>query len=81
MKQENIELQKAFPASERVFRQGMDSDIKVPFRKINLSETVFENETRTNEPLYVYDTAGPYHSKDYEVDVSEMCIRDRCTVD
>ena len=69
MKQENIELQKAFPASERVFRQGMDSDIKVPFRKINLSETVFENETRTNEPLYVYDTAGPYHSKDYEVDV------------
>ncbi|WP_145444271.1 phosphomethylpyrimidine synthase ThiC [Staphylococcus pettenkoferi] len=69
MKQENIELQKAFPASERVFRQGMDSDIKVPFRKINLSETVFENETRTNEPLYVYDTAGPYHSRDYEVDV------------
>lgn len=71
MKQEEIELKKGFPASERIFKQGVDSDIRVPFRKIRLSDTVFENETKENEPFTVYDTAGPYHEEDYEVDVQQ----------
>ena len=69
MKQENIELKKGFPASKRVFKQGLEEDIQVPFRKIELSDTVFDNEKRHNDPLYVYDTAGPYHEDDYEVDI------------
>ncbi|MCU5746655.1 phosphomethylpyrimidine synthase ThiC [Staphylococcus sp. SQ8-PEA] len=69
MKQENIQLQKEFPASERIYKQGVDDDIQVPFRKIILSDTVFENETKENPPLHVYDTAGPYHEKEYDVDV------------
>ncbi|HGH0855050.1 TPA: phosphomethylpyrimidine synthase ThiC, partial [Staphylococcus pseudintermedius] len=33
MKQEQIELKKNFPASQRIFKQGEDADIQVPFRQ------------------------------------------------
>lgn len=71
MKQEQIELKKNFPASQRIFKQGEDADIQVPFRQIALSETVTEQGTTENEPFVVYDTAGPYHDDTYEVDVTK----------
>lgn len=71
MKQEQIELKKNFPASQRIFKQGEDADIQVPFRQIALSETVTEQGTTENEPFIVYDTAGPYHDDTYEVDVTK----------
>ncbi|CAD7358738.1 thiamine biosynthesis protein ThiC [Staphylococcus schleiferi] len=33
MKQEQIELKKNFPASQRIYKEGVDPDIHVPFRK------------------------------------------------
>lgn len=71
MKQEAIELKKGFPASKRVFKQGADEDIRVPFREIELSDTVTEYSTQMNAPLTVYDTAGVYHEEGYEVDVQK----------
>lgn len=70
MEQANIELKKNFPASQRIYKQGVDADIQVPFRQITLSDTVTEQETFHNAPLTVYDTAGPYHDETYEVDVT-----------
>lgn len=70
MKQEQIELKKNFPASRRIYKQGVDEDIRVPFREIELSDTVTEQGTTHNEPIVVYDTAGPYHDETYEVDVT-----------
>lgn len=71
MKQEEIELKKGFPASRRVFKQGADDDIRVPFREIELSDTVTDYNTQKNAPLTVYDTAGVYHEEGYEVDVQK----------
>lgn len=71
MKQEEIELKKGFPASRRVFKQGADEDIRVPFREIELSDTVTDYNTQKNEPITVYDTAGVYHEEGYEVDVQK----------
>ncbi|UXR44663.1 phosphomethylpyrimidine synthase ThiC [Staphylococcus simulans] len=71
MKQEEIELKKGFPASRRVFKQGADEDIRVPFREIELSDTVTDYSTQKNEPFTVYDTAGVYHEEGYEVDVQK----------
>ncbi|MCP6711306.1 phosphomethylpyrimidine synthase ThiC, partial [Klebsiella pneumoniae] len=62
---------KGFPASRRVFKQGADEDIRVPFREIELSDTVTDYSTQKNEPLTVYDTAGVYHEEGYEVDVQK----------
>ncbi|MCS4485597.1 phosphomethylpyrimidine synthase ThiC [Staphylococcus americanisciuri] len=69
MEQANIELKQIFPASERIYKQGVDADIQVPFRQITLSDTVTEQGTFKNPPLTVYDTAGPYHEENYDVDV------------
>lgn len=71
MKQEEIELKKGFPASRRIFKQGAEADIRVPFREIELSDTVTEYSTEENQPFVVYDTAGPYHEEGYEVDVQK----------
>ncbi|AKS66205.1 phosphomethylpyrimidine synthase ThiC [Staphylococcus coagulans] len=71
MKQEQIELKKNFPASQRIYKEGVDPDIHVPFRKIQLSDTIMDAEVRHNNPIVVYDTAGPYHDDHYEVDVTK----------
>lgn len=64
-------MKKGFPASRRVFKQGADEDIRVPFREIELSDTVTDYNTQKNEPITVYDTAGVYHEEGYEVDVQK----------
>ena len=72
MKQEKINLKRTFPASKRIFKkgEGKDSDIFVPFREIELSDTQLEQRSFQNEPVVVYDTAGPYHDDSYEVDIN-----------
>ncbi|EKU48576.1 phosphomethylpyrimidine synthase ThiC [Staphylococcus massiliensis] len=84
MNQEEIELKKQFPSSKKIYISGEDPDIKVPFREITLSNTVTDEGERENPPFVVYDTAGPYHDDDYEVDVKrgipklrEQWINDR----
>ena len=42
----------------------------MPFREIELSDTQLEQRSFQNEPVVVYDTAGPYHDDSYEVDIN-----------
>ncbi|MEX3425253.1 phosphomethylpyrimidine synthase ThiC [Staphylococcus hominis] len=72
MKQEKINFKRTFPASKRIFKkgEGNDSDIFVPFREIELSDTQLEQRSFQNEPVVVYDTAGPYHDDSYVVDIN-----------
>lgn len=69
MKQEMIRFKKNFPASKRIFKKGSDDDIAVPFRQIELSDTQLENDAFHNDPITVYDTAGPYHDDNYDVNI------------
>jgi len=62
----------SFPNSKRVYIEGSRPDIKVPMREISLSPTHHANGTvEENEPLRVYDTAGPWGDEDYEGDVTK----------
>lgn len=50
----------SYPASEKVYIQGSRPDIRVPMRKINLSDTAAHFGIEKNPPVYVYDTSGVY---------------------
>ncbi|WP_339925185.1 phosphomethylpyrimidine synthase ThiC [uncultured Cyclobacterium sp.] len=61
-----------FPNSEKSYVSGeLHPDIKVPMRKIFLSDTVdkFNGKVEKNEPVLVYDTSGPYTDPSVEIDV------------
>ncbi|MBT33747.1 MAG: phosphomethylpyrimidine synthase ThiC [Thalassobius sp.] len=61
-----------FPNSEKVYVKGnLFQDVRVPMRKISLSDTVDKfNGTKTpNEPVLVYDTSGAYTDPKVEIDV------------
>ncbi|MCL6637104.1 MAG: phosphomethylpyrimidine synthase ThiC [Alicyclobacillus sp.] len=49
-----------FPNSRKVYVTGSRPDIRVPFREIQLSPTTGPHGVRSNPPLRVYDTSGPY---------------------
>lgn len=64
----------AFPNSKRIWLTGSQPDIRVPMREIQLSPTVMggskDNPTQVeNEPVPVYDTAGPYGDPEASIDV------------
>ncbi|PKH18945.1 phosphomethylpyrimidine synthase ThiC [Enterobacterales bacterium CwR94] len=55
----------AFPKSQRIWISGSREDIRVPMREIQLSPTQIggsktQPQFEANEPVPVYDTAGPY---------------------
>ncbi len=61
-----------FPNSEKLYVSGkIYPDIRVPMRKINLSDTVdrFNGNTEKNEPILIYDTSGPYTDPSAEINV------------
>ncbi|SBS27295.1 Phosphomethylpyrimidine synthase [Marinomonas aquimarina] len=63
-----------FPSSERIYVQGSDESIQVPMRQINLTDTPIGSDPdnltfEPNEPIYVYDTAGPYADPAENIDV------------
>ena len=70
---------KPYPASEKVYIQGSRDDLWVPMRKITLSDTQIRDGIEKNEPLYVYDTSGPYADPKVEVDLTQglASVRDR----
>ena len=62
-----------FPNSEKTYINGkLYPDIKVAMRKVKLTPTVTEeNGVRTvveNDPIYVYDTSGPFSDPQVDVD-------------
>ncbi len=60
-----------FPASRKIYINGiLHPEIRVPFREIELEETVLKNgEKRKNAPVRVYDTSGPYGDPEFEADL------------
>jgi phosphomethylpyrimidine synthase len=62
----------SYPASEKIYVQGSRPDIRVPMRKITLSDTpVHFGAVEKNGPLYVYDTSGVYTDPNVEVDLKK----------
>ena len=64
----------AFPNSKRIYLTGSQSDIRVPMREIQLSPSTVggskdEPVLEANEPIPVYDTAGPYGDPAASIDV------------
>lgn len=68
-----------FPASEKVYLQGVRPDIRVPMRKISLSPTHTATGSEMNESVFVYDTSGPYTDGDVSTDLLKGLppVRDR----
>lgn len=61
----------SYPASEKIYVQGSRPDIRVPMRKITLSDTPVHFGTEKNPPLYVYDTSGVYTDPNVEIDLKK----------
>ncbi len=64
----------AFPNSKRIWLTGSRPDICVPMREIQLSPTVVGGSKdnpllEENEPVPVYETAGPYGDPEAKIDV------------
>ncbi|MBW7981342.1 phosphomethylpyrimidine synthase ThiC [Enterobacillus tribolii] len=64
----------AYPSSRRIYLTGSRTDIRVPMREIQLSPTPVggtqeQPQYEENEPVPVYDTAGPYGDPDATPDV------------
>jgi phosphomethylpyrimidine synthase len=58
-----------FAGSRRVYLAGSRPDLRVPMREIVLSPTRLPNGTEVpNEPVRVYDTAGPWGDPDFHGD-------------
>ena len=55
-----------FPSSRRVYVSGSRGDLRVPMREITLSPTRLPHGAEVpNEPVRVYDTAGPWADPDF----------------
>ena len=61
----------SYPASEKIYIQGSRPDIRVPMRKITLSDTPAHFGTEKNTPLFVYDTSGIYTDPNVDVDLQK----------
>jgi phosphomethylpyrimidine synthase len=62
----------SFPNSRRIYIDGQQSGVRVPFREIDQSATRnFKNELEENPPVRVYDTSGPYGDPSVAPDVRE----------
>lgn len=65
--------QKPIPGSEKIYiNHPNDDTIKVPMRKITLSQSKDrKGKTYNNEPIYVYDTSGPFTDPNVPVDIKK----------
>lgn len=72
---ENLISRRPFPGSEKVYMPGKLFPIQVPMRKINLVNTVHIVDGKRveipNDPVYVYDTSGPFTDPHAEIDLKK----------
>ncbi len=61
----------SYPSSEKIYLTGSRPDIRVPMRKITLSQTPAQFGAEQNPPLYVYDTSGPYTDPNVFIDLKK----------
>jgi phosphomethylpyrimidine synthase len=67
-----IEEIDALEGMKRVYIQGSRSDLKVPFREIELQSTRLpDGKLQANDPVRVYDTSGPWGDPDFKGDVRQ----------
>ncbi len=60
------------PNSRRIYVEGTQPGVRVPFREIDQNPTRnFRNELEENPPVRVYDTSGPYGDPSIATDVRE----------
>src|SRR2546423_960716 len=60
------------PNSRRIYINGEQPGVRVPFREIDQSATRnFRSELEENPPVRVYDTSGPYGDPSVATDVRE----------
>jgi phosphomethylpyrimidine synthase len=60
------------PNSRRIYVDGRQTGVRVPFREIDQNPTRdFKNELEENPPVRVYDTSGPYGDPFVNTDVRE----------
>src|SRR5437016_11146433 len=60
------------PNSRRIYIDGQQRDVRVPFREIDQNPTRnFKDELEENPPVRVYDTSGPYGDPSIATDVRD----------
>src|SRR5205085_2037350 len=60
------------PNSRRIYIEGTEPGVRVPFREIDQIPTRnFKNELEENPPVRVYDTSGPHGDPSMRADVRE----------
>ncbi|MCK6256121.1 phosphomethylpyrimidine synthase ThiC [Fictibacillus sp. KIGAM418] len=64
-------LKSQFPNSSKVYKTGSRPDVRVPMRRVSLSETRKAGGAEENPPVVLYDTSGPYTDPAYEADVKK----------
>ena len=63
---------KPLPQSRRVYIEGKQPGVRVPFREISQNQTRnFDNTLEANPPVRVYDTSGPWGDPAINGDVRE----------
>src|SRR5216117_2703055 len=60
---------KPMPNSRKVYVEGSRSDLLVPMRDIVQSDTPASFGAEKNEPIFVYDTSGPYTDPRVKIDI------------
>jgi phosphomethylpyrimidine synthase len=64
--------EKPLPNSRRIYIEGKQPEVRVPFREIDQNPTRnFDNTLEDNPPVRVYDTSGPYGDPAVTCDVGE----------
>src|ERR1051325_4133531 len=67
-----MESDAQLPRSRRIYVEGEQPGVRVPFREIDQSPTRnFKNELEENLPVRVYDTSGPYGDPSLDCDVRD----------
>lgn len=69
--QDAKDLTRILPASKKVYVEGSRTDIQVPFRQIDLTDTQTKTETEANPSILVYDTSGVYTDPNVEIDLNK----------
>ena len=61
----------SFPASQKVYKEGSQPSIRVPFRQVALTPTTGRFGQEENAPLSIYDTSGPYSDANASLDLRQ----------
>jgi phosphomethylpyrimidine synthase len=65
----SAEVTEPFPASRKIYVSGSRSDVRVPMREIEQSDTPAMFGAETNPPITVYDNSGPYTDPDTTINL------------